>query len=350
MQAFNCPSCGARVSFEAFACDACEQELLFDVRARCFRSAGHHAPCANRARNVCNWATDHESAFCRSCRLDRTVPNLGIPRNVVLWRRAEQAKRRLLYDISRLGLPLNREGVDVALSFDILSDETSAPILTGHLSGHITLSLQEADDAEREARRSLFREPYRTLLGHFRHEVGHFYWDVLINRTRLNLPFRSIFGDERLDYTSALASYHARADRSFDRDHYISEYACSHPWEDWAETFAHFLHIVATLDTAAGLPLTTDGKSGLSLEDPYREDDFDPLLAAWTPLADSLNELNRSMGMSDAYPFRLTPTIVGKLHFVHLAIQATTAGTASRSAETVRVASRIASTAALNGP
>lgn len=238
----------------------------------------------------------------------------------MLWRRVEQAKRRLLFDLRRLGLQLlSRSGERVA--FDILSDEV-APILTGHLAGVITLNLAEADDVEREARRVAFREPYRTLLGHFRHEIGHFYWDLLVNGTTFQAPFKLIFGDETQDYQAAIGRYYQRADRSYDRSVFISEYATSHPWEDWAETFAHFLHIVSTLDSLAGLPLSLDERARQTLTDPYRESDFEALLALWSPLSRGLNELNRSLGMNDAYPFDISPAVKGKLHLVHMAIGA----------------------------
>jgi hypothetical protein len=230
----------------------------------------------------------------------------------------EEAKRRLLYDLQRLQLPLisisgNR------ISFDILSEE-AGPVLTGHLSGLITLNLAEADDVERESRRATFREPYRTLLGHFRHEIGHFYWDFLIEGTKLKAPFNLIFGDAALDYQEALRNYYRRVQRTFDRKTYISEYATSHPWEDWAETFAHFLHIVSTLDTLAALPLALDDRTKQVLKNPYLESDFEALLTSWKPVSRSINELNRSLGLDSAYPFELGPAILGKLHLVHMAI------------------------------
>ncbi|MEH2487973.1 hypothetical protein V1280_003912 [Bradyrhizobium sp. AZCC 2230] len=234
------------------------------------------------------------------------------------WRRMEEAKRRLLYDLLRLQLPLaSRRGIPVA--FDILSDESN-PILTGHHEGLITLNLAEADDVEREARRVAFREPYRTLLGHFRHEIGHFYWDLLVDQTTLQAPFKLIFGDETQDYQGAIGGYHGRADRSYDRMGFISEYATSHPWEDWAETFAHFLHIVSTLDSLVGLPLALEERARQTLTDPYLESDFEALLALWMPLARGINEINRSLGMGDAYPFNISPAVKGKLHLVHMAI------------------------------
>jgi len=317
---FQCPSCLQPVAFEHVACANCGTQLVFDPSCIELTKLALNQSCRNREIIGCNWCVEGADWYCASCRLTRTIPHLGSTRNVMLWRRVEEAKRRLLYDLRRLGLPLvSRSGDRVV--FDILSDEIN-PILTGHLSGVITLNLAEADDVEREARRVAFREPYRTLLGHFRHEIGHFYWDLLVNGTAFQAPFKLIFGDETQDYQAAISGYYGRTDRSFDRSGFISEYATSHPWEDWAETFAHFLHILSTLDSLAGLPLSLDERARLTLVDPYLESDFEALLALWTPLSRGLNELNRSLGMSDAYPFDISPAVKGKLHLVHMAISA----------------------------
>jgi len=320
MRQLLCPHCRAATFFEVEQCSACETALAFNLKRFAFDILKSSVPCANRTLIGCNWSVDDGHGFCHSCRLTRTIPHLGSNRNVMLWKRVETAKRRLVYDLARLDLPLAAP-TGQQVCFDILSDETAGfPILTGHLGGLITLNLAEADDAERESRRVAFREPYRTLLGHFRHEVGHFYWEVLVGGTGLQSAFRLVFGDESASYADALKAYHARTDRSFDRSAFISEYATSHPWEDWAETFAHFLHIVATLDSAAALPLSLDARARQTLEDPYLEPDFDALLTSWSPVAYSINELNRSMGLNDAYPFQLTPAVRGKLHLVHMAI------------------------------
>ncbi len=194
--------------------------------------------------------------------------------------------------------------------------------MTGHDAGLVTLNLAEADDVERESRRVSFRESYRTLLGHFRHEIGHFYWTILIDEASFQAPFRLVFGDESQDYRAALALYYERQDRSYDPASHISLYAMSHPWEDWAETFAHFLHIVATLDSLAGLPLSLHARARETLNDPYLESDFEALLDLWSVLARSINDLNRSLGLADAYPFELSPAVRGKLHLVHMAIVA----------------------------
>jgi hypothetical protein len=298
----------------------CGTELVFDPSRIEMRKLASNQACRNREIIGCNWCVEGADWYCGSCRLTRTIPDLDSQRNIMLWRRMEEAKRRLVYDLLRLRLPLTlRHGIPV--SFDILSDESNL-ILTGHLEGLITLNLAEADDVEREARRVAFREPYRTLLGHFRHEIGHFYWDLLVNGTTLQAPFKLIFGEETMDYQAAIHAYYGRADRSYDRSGFISEYATSHPWEDWAETFAHFLHIVSTLDSLAGLPLSLDERARQTLTDPYLESDFEALLALWMPLSRGINELNRSLGMSDAYPFDISPAVNGKLHLVHMAISA----------------------------
>jgi hypothetical protein len=176
--------------------------LVFDPSRIDMRKLASNQACRNREIIGCNWCVGGADWYCGSCRLTRTIPHLGSTGNVMLWRRMEEAKRRLLYDLGRLGLPLvSRSGEHVA--FDILSDQIN-PILTGHLSGVITLNLAEADDVEREARRVAFREPYRTLLGHFRHEIGHFYWDLLVNSTSFQAPFKLIFGDATQNYQAAI--------------------------------------------------------------------------------------------------------------------------------------------------
>jgi hypothetical protein len=315
---FRCPSCRDQALFEQCECASCDDKLLFDMASLQMTRLEGRAPCENREIIGCNWSVEGADRYCSSCSLNRTIPNLSIPRNVLLWKRVEEAKRRLVYDLLRVRLPLvSQHGASV--SFDILSDDIG-PVLTGHLSGLITLNLAEADDVERESRRIAFREPYRTLLGHFRHEIGHFYWNLLVEGSKLQAPFTLIFGDAALDYQSALSGYYSRTERSYDRSSFISEYATSHPWEDWAETFAHFLHIVATLDSLADLPLALDERAKQVLEDPYLESDFEALLASWKPVARSINELNRSLGLGDAYPFELGRAVIGKLHFVHMAI------------------------------
>jgi hypothetical protein len=328
-----CPKCHHRIFFEQIRCDRCWQPLAFDPITLRIRQLEDVTACSNRILISCNWAAEERNQYCCSCALTRTIPNLGSSKNRLLWSRVEGAKRRLIYDLCRLKLPLASED-STRLSFDILAEDAgNGPIMTGHLAGLITLNLAEADDVVREARRIAFREPYRTLLGHFRHEVGHFYWDLLVAKTKLIAPFRLIFGDEARSYQAALQEHHDRADRSYDEAAFITEYASSHPWEDWAETFAHFLHIVSALDSVAGLPLSLDSRSLETLRDPYLENDFNALLSSWTPLAYSMNELNRSLGLGDAYPFELSGVMAGKLHFVHMAIRNQASRHATRRSE-----------------
>ena len=321
MRSLFCPNCRHRIFFEQIRCDHCWQPLVFDPITLTIRPKEDARVCSNRNLISCNWAAEERNQYCCSCALTHTIPNLGSSKNRLLWSRVEGAKRRLIYDLCRLGLPLASDD-SIRLNFAVLAEDAgNGPIMTGHLAGLITLNLAEADDVVREARRIAFREPYRTLLGHFRHEVGHFYWDLLVAKTKLIAPFRLIFGDEARNYQTALQDYHGRAEPSYDRAAFITEYASSHPWEDWAETFAHFLHIVSALDSVAGLPLSLDSRSLETLRDPYLESDFNALLASWTLFAYSINELNRSLGLDDAYPFELSGVMVGKLHFVHMAIQ-----------------------------
>ena len=197
--------------------------------------------------------------------------------------------------------------------------------MTGHDDGRITIALAEADDAEREKRRKSMHEPYRTLLGHFRHEIGHYYWDRLVRDAPALGPCRAIFGDDREDYTAALQRHYRDGAPPQWRNRYVSAYATTHPWEDFAETFAHYLHILDTLETAESFGVATHPRGiaeadQLSTEVNFAPDkavSIAPLVKAWLPLTFALNSLNRSMGMGDLYPFVLTPTIIEKLGFIH---------------------------------
>lgn len=319
MRDFKCPYCGQLSAFELSKCNGCMQLLIFDPENMAMIGAESALACVNRNIIGCNWCAA-TTPYCMSCSLTHVIPATQNPRNVALWKRVEEAKRRLIYDVRRLRLPIAFTG-GFRLAFEILSDE-HGPVMTGHESGLITLNLAEADDVQREIRRVSFREPYRTLLGHFRHEIGHFYWNALVCEAGFRAPFRLVFGDETENYQAALADYYARQDRSCDPAGHISMYATSHPWEDWAKTFAHFLHILSTLDSLAGLPLSLDARGKHTLNDPYLESDFGALLELWAPLALTINRLNRSLGLADAYPFDISPAVEGKLHLVHMAITA----------------------------
>lgn len=291
--------------------------------------------CANARYDACNWLLDEGEAgsLCAACRHNRTIPDLSVPEHLERWRKLETAKHRLLYTLLRLRLPLATSAEDPqhGLAFDFLADPpqpTAPKVMTGHDCGLITIALAEADDAERERRRSQMGEPYRSLLGHFRHEVGHHYWDVLIRDGGRLDECRALFGDERSDYGAALQAHYTNGAPADWQSHFVSAYATSHPWEDWAESFAHYLHIVDTLEMARAFgisvdPRVTDDES-LSAEitlDPYRAADVQTLVEAWLPLTFAVNALNRAMGTGDLYPFVLSPPAVEKLGFVHRVVQ-----------------------------
>jgi hypothetical protein len=273
---------------------------------------------------------ERPSRYCAACRHNQTVPDLTVPENLLRWRKIEIAKHRLIYTLLKLDLPLATKGEDPdGLAFDFLHPEArlpdgaDAPVLTGHAHGLITISLAEADDAERERIRAEMGEPYRTLLGHFRHEIGHYYWDRLIAGSDYLKDFRAVFGDERRDYAEALKSNYESGPPPDWQENFVSAYASCHPWEDFAETWAHHFHMVDTLETARafGLSVRPRVANGGELAAKF---DFDPhkakigpIVDAWVSLTVAANSINRSMGLPDLYPFVLAPAIVTKLTFIH---------------------------------
>jgi hypothetical protein len=275
--------------------------------------------------------------LCRACRLNRTIPDLSDPVAAELWRRMELARRRLVSQLISIGLPVAsrvpaaNEDPQRGLMFDVLRPLPGGPpVMTGHDDGLITLNLDEADDALRERLRVEMREPYRTLLGHFRHEVGHYYWDRLVDNTPWVEGYRQLFGDEREDYAAALQRHYAQGPAPDWALRHVSSYASTHPWEDWAETWAHYLHMLDTLDTALSFGL--DASDVEFDADPYTKMDLwradDPgaeeflgFVNGWVELTGVLNELSRSMGQPDYYPFVLPRPVVAKLQFVHLVVR-----------------------------
>ena len=288
--------------------------------------------CANYAQeNVCNWMVPAENPtpLCWACRLNQVIPDLSQPNHRVYWAKLEAAKRRTLFTLIQLGLPVvsREKDPDHGLAFAFLADATAesefieplpgqAPVQTGHTHGLITINLAEADDIARTRFREQFREGYRTLLGHFRHEIGHCYWDVLINDETTLHAVRQHFGDETQDYQQALQTYYKNGPLENWDMHYISAYATAHPWEDWAESWAHYLHMVDSLDTAHAYGLTIQDRV-MAPHGTDVETNFSALLEDWQCLSITLNALNRSMGLSDAYPFVLHEPITQKLRLVH---------------------------------
>ncbi|QUD88283.1 zinc-binding metallopeptidase family protein [Phenylobacterium montanum] len=347
MKAFACQACGQPLYFEAQLCESCGRRLGYRPWDRTLAAlepcqgrpgfwlcSGQPGPalklCDNARFDACNWLVDAgegKAIYCRACRHNRTIPDLSVPGHRDLWTRIQIAQHRLFDSLLALRLPLATRPADPrGLAFDVLHDPLAdAPegpsVLTGHADGLITVSLTEADDPARERRRHDFAEPYRTLLGHFRHESGHYFWSRLVEGGPALGPFRKLFGDERQSYQAALET-HYRCDGppAGWRERFISAYAAVHPWEDFAETWAHYLHMADTLETAAvfGVRFERDG----ARMDPARLDvwgsaSLDQLIAAWLPLTFAVNSLNRSMGQPDLYPFLPEPAVITKLAFVH---------------------------------
>jgi hypothetical protein len=349
MRRFHCDRCGMVLNLENTLCTRCGLRLSFlpeAMRMVAWDEAAGEQPrwgdrtwraCRNATEHaVCNWgvADDLPGDYCLSCRLTRVIPDLGVEGNLPRWRRLEAAKRRLLVGLVDLGL-LTRKDMsadDPPMSFQFLADfpGESGGVLTGHADGLITINIAEADDAERERRRVELGEPYRTIVGHLRHECGHYYWDRLIGpHSRRLARFREHFGDERADYAAALATHYREGPAPDWSSRFVTRYAAAHPWEDWAETWAHYLHMIDSLETAY--------ESGLWIR-PRRGDDpafaprppksanrvgpFNRMIARWMSLTYVLNDFNRGLGLQDAYPFVLTDPVLTKLEFVHETVAA----------------------------
>jgi hypothetical protein len=352
MKLFRCEHCGQVLHFENTVCERCshrlgylpERNVLSPVKPDGLAWRALAEPdqpyrfCANAAHDVCNWLVPAgtSDAYCLACRHNRTVPDLTRPENLLPWRKLEGAKHRLFYSLLRLRLPIETRGESPeGLAFDFLADQpvASGPkVMTGHDNGLITIAIAEADDAEREKRRSVMGEPYRTLLGHFRHEVGHYYWDRLIRDDGGLEACRAVFGDDSEDYNAALQRHYVEGVPANWQASYISAYATTHPWEDFAETWAHYLHIVDTLEMAGSFGVSVrpalDPTGGLHTNvegDPYGCRDMQDLLDAWLPLTFALNSLSRCMGQPDTYPFILSPVVIEKLGFIHHVVHARTA-------------------------
>jgi hypothetical protein len=343
MKLFKCQACGQAIYFENRFCGACGHALGFLPQTGgmvAVEPAGEQFEtvsakrlkvryCANVVHDACNWLMpDHTGdSFCAACRHNRTIPDISIGNHLDHWRKMELAKHRLFYTLLALRLPLKNINDDPVhgLTFDFLAEDpnNNVKILTGHDDGLITINLSEADDPIREKLRTAMGEPYRTLLGHFRHEVGHYFWDVLVRDAGRLDECRAIFGDDREDYAAALQRHYAEGPPANWQESYISSYATAHPWEDFAETWAHYLHIVDTLETASafGLRIHPQETKNRALHadidfNPYKVTSVQPLMDAWLPLTFAVNSLNRSMGHADLYPFIVSNPVVKKLQFI----------------------------------
>lgn len=340
MRSFACGHCGHLVFFENTQCLNCSTALGFVpdelsmVALEGERAESLHR-CANAGLARCNWMVSAPGRLCRSCELTRTRPGDHDPDGLTRFADTEQAKRRVMMQLLELELPGVTPG---SLSFDLLSS-AQAPVATGHADGLITIDLAESDDARREARRLELGEPYRTMLGHLRHELGHYFQPLIVSGDQAWTACRARFGDERNDYAQALERHYDNGPPLDWEKRYVSAYATMHSWEDWAETFAHYLHIRDTLETAWEFGIIVSGPRAVSHDPSLRavprpdagEDRaFEDLLSEWLPLTYALNAVNRSMGSDDLYPFTLAQPVIEKLDFVHRCVR--TAATAALTA------------------
>ncbi len=343
MRLFQCQNCGQLLYFENVRCERCASRLGYlppDVLLSALKPDGEawrpfarndviYRFCANAQYDVCNWLVPAESSarYCTACRHNRTVPDLTVAANIPPWRKLELAKHQLFYTLLRLGLPLkNRlDDPEHGLVFDFLADTMWGPkVMTGHDNGVIVVALTEADDVERERRRVQMGEPYRTLLGHFRHEVGHHFWDILVRDAGRLEACRAVFGDDRQDYNTGLQRHYSQGTPPDWQEHFVSSYASCHPWEDFAETWAHYLHIIDALEMAGAFGMSVnprvDTRHELAADidfDPHEPGNFPRIVNAWLPLSFAMNSVNRCLGAPDLYPFILSPPAIEKLAFIH---------------------------------
>ena len=335
MKRFFC-DCGSPLYFENDFCINCRSALGYDPERATmvtladwgggeFRdlSGRRFRYCANGEDfGVCNWLrpADSAGALCFACQFNRTVPNQSRQENQRRWRVLERAKKRLFYTLLQLDLPLLNGWAEPrrGLLLDFVEDARSCDefpetfVTTGYLGGVITINVLEADDAARAAARNELKESYRTVLGHLRHESGHYYGSLLNPAGELLDAFRELFGDERADYRAALDRHYRAGPPAHWQERYVSAYAAAHPSEDWAESWSHYLHIFDALDTAWAHGLLASGP----LRMPMAE-----RLAAWARISLVLNELNRSVGRGDAYPFVINESVADKLEFIERAVQ-----------------------------
>ena len=345
MKRFRCPKCANELYFDSTQCVVCSSSVgflpeNFEALALTADGTGReiatwngiaYGLCTNAQHHVCNWLVpaDSVSGLCTSCQHNSIIPDLSVPENAKGWRAIELAKRHMFYSLIRWGLPrpTRAENETGGLAFEVLAntvkpDGTVDHVLTGHDSGLITLNIAEADDAKRESLRTAMHEPYRTLLGHFRHEIGHYYWDLLVRDGGRVDAFRQVFGDESADYGQALERHYQNGPPPDWPQNFISSYATVHPWEDFAESWAHYMHIVDSLETARAYGMSLGSPTGSKAEaevdfKPYAAPNVDAIVDVWVPISLAINSINRSMGQRDFYPFVISHPVMRKLDFVH---------------------------------
>ena len=342
MQRFTC-DCGNVLFFGSSRCLTCGKDVGYDPETKTMERLGPDSEvkrCDNGVKHsVCNWVLPVSSTetLCIACRMNRTIPDLATARNRTLWGRMETAKRRLIYTLLALGIPLpsKAENPKIGLAFDIVSTLSNPNVTTGHLNGVITVNLEEADDTYRQINRQQLGESTRTLLGHFRHESAHYFWQRCLSELNwddpLRLAFRERFGNEWQDYASSLRQHYDNGPPAGWEQNYISAYAASHPWEDWAETWAHYLQIVDGLDTCETLGIKAESidlpKVTLRVEAGFlptmlpstieEEAEFLAWLQRWMCISTVLNEIATSLGEQELYPFVISVPVAQKLRLAH---------------------------------
>lgn len=318
MRLFSCPNCQARLFFDNLACMNCGQMVAFDTTTLRMRGFTPDEACFNRQRISCNWVVETQGAtLCLSCGRNKLIPPVDEPLQLRRWEDAEHSKRRLIYDLLRQHIaprPINSP--DHGLWFEIVVSAEfggQGNVTMGHENGLITIDASEADSDVREMRRKRLGEPYRTMLGHMRHEAGHYYWDRLAGLGGFLDAFHALFGNEQDDYQASLDRHYAEGPPADWQDRFISAYASAHAWEEWAETFAHYLHMMDGIETARSASLLN-----IELPDSFSTDaDFARAIDGWVDIALFLNAMNRGLGYREFYPFILNPPVRQKLTFIH---------------------------------
>jgi len=326
VKAYRCRVCDNPLYFENSVCVSCGTALGFARQERAIvpvDQQGRYVDatglvwwvCANLNLSGCTWLAKDKGAQCEACDLTRTRPSDDDVEGLEQFRLAEQAKRHLVVELDTLGFPVVAKTTDPenGLAFDLLSTTAHSSehnVVIGHADGVITIDLAESDDAYREKVRAQLAEPYRTMLGHFRHEVGHYFEWQLVRGDERTARCRELFGDESKDYQAEIKRHYAEGPPDGWEQSYISTYATMHPFEDFAETWAHYLHISDTIETA--------GEFGLTAVAPVTafSSFADVVRGVWVPLAVAFNMVNRSMGKDDLYPFVIPPPVLEKLAFV----------------------------------
>jgi hypothetical protein len=332
VKAYRCRVCDNPLHFENSLCVSCGTSLGYSRAERAIVPVDEQGQyvdqaglvwhvCRNLNLHGCTWLSAVEGGQCFACDLTRTRPNDDDAEGMVHYPEAERSKRHLVAELDTLGFSVI--GKDPAtggdpvngLAFDLLSS-VAENVVIGHDDGVITIDLAESDAAHREKVRARLAEPYRTMLGHFRHEVGHYYEWQLVRGDERMARCRELFGDESADYQEAIDRHYAQGPPEGWEASYISSYATMHPFEDFAETWAHYLHISDTIETASEYGLTS--VAPVTAFSSYR----DVVTGIWVPLTVALNMINRSMGKDDLYPFVIPAPVLDKLDFVASLVRA----------------------------